>query len=123
VPKGLLSAADLRERRGDRSDGDCTDEVCLLVACGITLTKARDFVGVPHALWETWVRRDVERIVDKLKLLANAIWSLWPISSSTSRTTPRKVDAVLAAMRIKVRQCALMQVGRRRSRCRARARV
>jgi hypothetical protein len=90
VPKGLLSAADLRERRGDRSDGDCTDEVCLLVACGITLTKARDFVGVPHALWETWVRRDVERIVDKLKLLANAIWSLWPISSSTSRTTPRK---------------------------------
>lgn len=35
----------------------------------------------------------------------------------------KEEDAVLAAMRIKVRQCALMQVGRRRSRCRAGARV
>jgi hypothetical protein len=104
VPVGVLSAAELRKRRGERSDGDCIDEVCVLVACGITLTKARDFIGVPHWLWETWVRRDIERIVDKLKFARECNLELMADQIIDIADDAKEEDAVVAAMRIKVRQ-------------------
>jgi hypothetical protein len=74
-----------------------------------------------RSIWETWVRRDVERIVDKLKFARECNLELMADQIIDIADDAKEEDAVVAAMRIKVRQCALMQVGRRRSRCRARA--
>jgi hypothetical protein len=43
IPAGLETGYTKRRQRGDRSDRDCVDEICDLVAQGIT-AMARDLV-------------------------------------------------------------------------------
>jgi hypothetical protein len=47
LPSELIDGNALRRRRGTRTDEDCVNHVCELVACGMTCKAARDHVGVP----------------------------------------------------------------------------
>jgi hypothetical protein len=58
LPPGLVDGNTLRRKRGDRSDEDCINELCELIACGITCAKAREFIGIPNTLWYKWKREN-----------------------------------------------------------------
>jgi hypothetical protein len=58
IPEGLRSGNAKRRLRGNREDRDCIEEICELLAQGITLTAATRFVGVPWMTWHGWVKRN-----------------------------------------------------------------
>ena len=60
LPEGLETGHVKRRKRGARSDRDCIDEICELIASGITAKAACEYVGVPWATWQNWRRNDVE---------------------------------------------------------------
>ena len=60
LPEGLESGHVKRRKRGARSDSDCIDEICDLIASGITAKAACEYVGVPWATWQYWRRNNIE---------------------------------------------------------------
>ena len=56
LPEGLESGVIKRRARGARTDLDCINEICEIVAQGITATAAVKFVGVPWATWHKWLK-------------------------------------------------------------------
>jgi hypothetical protein len=55
-------------KRGARTDDDCINEICELVAQGITATASVRYVGVPYTTWYAWLRKNHERARDKYNL-------------------------------------------------------
>jgi hypothetical protein len=68
LPSELIDGNALRRRRGTRTDEDCVNHVCELVACGMTCKAARDHVGVPAITWYYWRRDNVARTLEKYEL-------------------------------------------------------
>ena len=68
LPEGLESGHVRRRKRGARSDSDCIDEICDLIASGITAKAACEYVGVPWATWQYWRRNNVENARGKSDL-------------------------------------------------------
>jgi hypothetical protein len=60
LPEGLETGYTKRRKRGDRSDRDCIDEICELIAQGITATASVKYVGVPWATWQKWLKLNHE---------------------------------------------------------------
>jgi Bacteriophage Sf6, terminase small subunit-like len=60
LPEGLETGHVKRRKRGARSDSDCIDEICELIASGITAKAACEYVGVPWATWQYWRRNNIE---------------------------------------------------------------
>ena len=60
LPEGLETGHVKRRKRGARSDRDCIDEICEIIAAGITAKAACEYVGVPWATWQYWRRNNVE---------------------------------------------------------------
>lgn len=56
LPEGLETGETKRRKRGNRTDLDCINEICEIVAQGITATAAVKFVGVPWATWHKWLK-------------------------------------------------------------------
>ena len=56
LPEGLESGVIKGGARGARTDLDCINEICEIVAQGITATAAVKFVGVPWATWHKWLK-------------------------------------------------------------------
>jgi hypothetical protein len=81
LPEGLQTGHVKRRKRGARSDRDCIDEICELIASGITAKAACKHVGVPWATWQYWRRNNVENARGKsdlayechLELLADSV--------------------------------------------------
>jgi hypothetical protein len=65
LPAGLETGHTKRRKRGDRSDRDCIDEICELIAQGITVMVSTRFVGMPYATWHKWVKLNHEQARDK----------------------------------------------------------
>ena len=65
LPSGLTNGQTLRRYRGERTDADCVNEVCELVASGITCKAARRHVGVPTTTWKAWRRDNVANVKEK----------------------------------------------------------
>jgi hypothetical protein len=68
LPEGLETGHVKRRKRGARSDRDCIDEICELIASGITAKAACEYVGVPWATWQHWRRNNVENASKKSDL-------------------------------------------------------
>ena len=68
LPPGLVNGQTLRRMRGERTDADCINEVCELVASGITCKAARRYVGVPTTTWKSWRRDNVANVKEKYAL-------------------------------------------------------
>jgi len=60
LPEGLENGDTRRRKRGNRTDTDCIDEICELVAQGITATASAKYVGLPWATWQAWLKRNHE---------------------------------------------------------------
>jgi hypothetical protein len=60
LPPGLETGLTLRRKRGARIDRDCIDEICELIAQGITATASVRYVGVPWATWQKWLKLNHE---------------------------------------------------------------
>lgn len=56
LPAGLETGVTARRKRGTRTDLDCINEICEIVAQGITATAAVKYVGVPWATWQKWLK-------------------------------------------------------------------
>jgi hypothetical protein len=54
-PDGLVSGNVMQNKRSTRTDEDCIDEVCELVAEGVSWRKAKELVGVPSVTWARWM--------------------------------------------------------------------
>ena len=65
LPPGMVNGNTLRRTRGERSDEDCIDEICELVARDLTLKMALTWVGVPELGWYIWNCNDVHGIKAK----------------------------------------------------------
>jgi hypothetical protein len=61
LPPGLETGGTMRRKRGARADRDCIDEICELIARGITATASVKYVGVPWATWQKWLKLNHER--------------------------------------------------------------
>jgi hypothetical protein len=60
LPPGLETGGTMRRKRGARTDRDCIDEICDLIAQGITATASVRYVGVPWATWQKWLKLNHE---------------------------------------------------------------
>ena len=66
LPEGLeVNGNVLRRKRGNRTDRDCIDEICELIAQGITVMASVRYVGVPYATWHKWIHLNHERAGEK----------------------------------------------------------
>jgi hypothetical protein len=65
IPAGLETGETKRRKRGARSDRDCIDEACSLIAQGITTMAAVKYVGVPYATWHKWIKNNHEQAKEK----------------------------------------------------------
>jgi hypothetical protein len=65
LPEGLETGKVKRRKRGARTDRDCIDEICELIAQGITATASVKYVGVPWATWHKWVKLNHEQAREK----------------------------------------------------------
>jgi hypothetical protein len=61
LPEGLETGHTQRRKRGARTDRDCIEEICELIAQGITATAATRHVGVPWATWQKWLKLNHEK--------------------------------------------------------------
>jgi hypothetical protein len=66
LPKSMLSGHVLKRKRGDLIDEACINRITDLVACGVTLSRARKHIGVPKTLWSEWRKRDHCELKKKL---------------------------------------------------------
>ena len=62
LPPGMVNGQTLRRTRGERSDEDCINEICELVARGLTLKTALTWIGVPELGWYIWKREDAHDV-------------------------------------------------------------
>ena len=60
LPRDLEDGYTRRRKRGNRTDRSCIDEICELIARGITATASVKYVGVPWATWQKWLTLDHE---------------------------------------------------------------
>jgi hypothetical protein len=60
LPEGLETGETKRRKRGARTDRDCIEEICELIAQGITATASVRYVGVPWATWQKWLKTNHE---------------------------------------------------------------
>jgi hypothetical protein len=67
-PEGLETGHVKRRKRGARSDRDRIDEICEIIASGVTAKAACEYVGVSLATWQHWRRNDVENAGKKSDL-------------------------------------------------------
>jgi hypothetical protein len=65
LPKDLENGYTRRRKRGNRTDRDCIDEACDLIARGITATASIKYVGVPWATWQKWLKTNHERAAEQ----------------------------------------------------------
>jgi len=65
LPPGLETGETKRRKRGARTDRDCIDEACGLIAQGITTMAAVKYVGVPYATWHKWIKFNHELAKEK----------------------------------------------------------
>jgi hypothetical protein len=65
LPPGLETGETKRRKRGARTDRDCIDEICELIAQGITATASVKYVGVPWATWQKWLKFNHERAAEQ----------------------------------------------------------
>jgi hypothetical protein len=61
LPEGLETGKVKRRKRGARTDRDCIDEICELIAQGATATSSVRYVGVSWATWQKWLKLNHER--------------------------------------------------------------
>jgi Bacteriophage Sf6, terminase small subunit-like len=61
LPKNLETGYTKRRKRGARTDRDCIDEICELIAQGATATASVRYVGLPWATWQKWLKLNHER--------------------------------------------------------------
>ena len=57
-----------RRLRGERTDLECINTVCELVAAGCTLITSRVWVGVNALTWHNWREANHHRILEKYKV-------------------------------------------------------
>jgi len=67
LPPGLETGETKRRKRGARTDLDCINEICELIAQGITVMAAVRYVGVPYATWHKWVKLNHEQSREKFE--------------------------------------------------------
>ena len=66
LPEGLEVDGNVKRRkRGNRTDRDCIDEICELIAQSITVMAATRYVGVPYATWHKWIKLNHEQAGEK----------------------------------------------------------
>ena len=65
---GLVNGNTRRRKRGDRTDKDCIEELCELIASGITCAKAREFIGISKRLWYKWKRENPYALLENYAL-------------------------------------------------------
>ncbi len=56
-----------RRARGAKTDAQCVNEVCALVAQGLTLKTALRVVGVPQVTWYMWRQDNVAQLLEKFE--------------------------------------------------------
>jgi hypothetical protein len=97
-PEGLETGFVKRRKRGARTDNDCINEICELVAQGITATAASRYVGVPWAMWQSWLKKNHEQAREKfdfsygshLEVMADATLRRRHGTSGLSSTTSKR---------------------------------
>jgi hypothetical protein len=85
LPPGLETGGTMRRKRGARTDRDCIDEICELIAQGITATASVRFVGVPWATWQAWLKQNHQQANEKfefaytahLEVMSDGVDLLW----------------------------------------------
>jgi Bacteriophage Sf6, terminase small subunit-like len=65
LPEGLETNYLAHRKRGNRTDRDCIDEICELIAQGITVMASVRYVGVPYATWHKWTKLNHEQAREK----------------------------------------------------------
>jgi hypothetical protein len=65
LPEGLETTHVTQRKRGNRTDRDCIDEICELIAQGITVMASVRYVGVPYATWHKWTKLNHEQAREK----------------------------------------------------------
>ena len=65
LPEGLETGYVMRRQRGSRTDRDCIDEICELIAQGITVMASTRYVGVRYATWHKWTKFNHEQAQEK----------------------------------------------------------
>src|SRR6266511_3104903 len=71
LPEGLETTHVTQRKRGNRTDRDCTDEVCELIALGITVMASVRYVGVPYETWHKWNKLNHEQAREKYEFAYN----------------------------------------------------
>src|SRR6266498_366762 len=66
LPEGLETTHVTQRKRGNRTDRDCIDEICELIAQGITVMASVRYVGVPYATWHKWTKLNHEKSVPSI---------------------------------------------------------
>jgi hypothetical protein len=65
LPADLETKHTANRKRGNRTDRDCIDEICELIAQGITVMASVRYVGVPYATWHKWTKLNHEQAREK----------------------------------------------------------
>ena len=56
-----------RRARGAKTDAQCVNEVCALVAQGLTLKTSLRIVGVPQVTWYKWRQDNIAQLLEKFE--------------------------------------------------------
>jgi hypothetical protein len=66
APDGIIENGNtMRRARGDKSDIECINEVCGLVAEGMKVVDAVKYVKLPWSTWHAWVQQNFLRTKDR----------------------------------------------------------
>ena len=68
IPEGLKDSDVMRRARGDKSDIECVNEICGLIAEGMIVTKAVKTAKVPWPTWHAWVQLNHCRAKDRYEV-------------------------------------------------------
>jgi hypothetical protein len=72
LPEGLETGFVKRRKRGARTDEDCINEICELIAQGITATASTRYVGLPWATWQSWLKKNHQDAREKFEFAYTA---------------------------------------------------
>lgn len=113
LPEGLESGVIKGRARGARTDLDCINEICEIVARGITATAAVKFVGVPWATWHKWLKLNHHEanerydfaVIAHLEAMADKTLLIYEELKTSREAAKEKYNRALREWRLAQRKC------------------